>query len=112
MTPQTIFVLIMALSALNGMLHLTTQSGLIILLLVFAPVWWPEVFGFNVVVLAYACSLLIATATLLAGGVPAALYERIRGVRQPTAAAMWIWFLGCLAVAVFMLPTLAFRPPA
>lgn len=109
MAPQTLFVLVMATAALNGMLHMMAQSGLFILLVIFAPVWWPEVFGFNIAVLAYAASLVIATATLMLGGVPAALYERARGHQAPTAASMWIWLAGALGFTVLTLPTLAFR---
>jgi hypothetical protein len=110
MTPQTLFILVMAAAALNGLLHLMAQSGLILLLLVFAPVWWPEVFGFHVAVLAWASSLIVATATLLLGGVPAALYERVRGHTAPTRTSMVLWLAGVITIAIVMAPTLAMRP--
>jgi hypothetical protein len=107
MAPQTIFVLVMAVAALNGLLHLMAQSSLIILVLLFAPIWWPEIFGFHVAVLAWAASLIIATATLLLGGVPAALYERVRGRTAPSRGSMLLWLAGTVAVALVMLPLLA-----
>lgn len=109
MTPQTIFVLVMGVAALNGMLHMMAQSGLFILLIVFAPIWWPEVFGFSITVLAYATSLLISTATLMLGGVPAAVFERLRGQQEPSAASMWLWLAGAVGFSLLTLPTLAFR---
>jgi uncharacterized RDD family membrane protein YckC len=110
MSSQTLFVLVMAVAALNGLLHLMTQSGLILLLLIFAPVWWPEVFGFHVAVLAWASSLIIATATLMLGGIPAALYERLRGQQSPSPVSMGLWLAGAITIAIVMAPTLAMRP--
>jgi hypothetical protein len=110
MTPQGLFVVAMGLSALNGMLHMLAQSTLFITVLVLAPVWWPEVFGFDVQVLAYAASLIISTATLLLGGVPAALYERARGLEQPSGTANALWVGGVVLVGLLLLPGLA--PPS
>jgi hypothetical protein len=112
MTPQSLFVLVMGISVLNGLLHQLAGSVPFVLLLRLAPIWWPEIFGFYLEALVYAATLIIATATLLLGGIPAALYERARRLDQPTPAAMWLWFAGVLAVAAFMFPTLAFRLPS
>ena len=107
MAPQSLFIVVMGLAALNGMLHMLAQSTLFITILVLAPVWWPEVFGMDVQVLAYAVSLIISTVTLLVGGVPAALYERARGLKEPTATAMALWVAGVLLVTALLLPGLA-----
>ncbi len=40
-------------------------------------------------------SLMVSTATIILGGVPAALYERFVGAKDDsTEASMWIWLAG------------------
>jgi len=51
----------------------------------------------------YRTSLFIAAMTLLIGGIPAALYERLRGLAQTTPASAALWFLTTLLIS---LPTL------
>jgi hypothetical protein len=51
----------------------------------------------------YATSLFIAGMTLLIGGVPAALYERIRGLQESTLVSLGIWLV---ATALLALPAL------
>ena len=55
-------------------------------------------------VLYYLTTLLIAVMTLLVGGIPAALYERLRGVQASTPASLGIWLA---ATALLALPALA-----
>jgi hypothetical protein len=38
-------------------------------------------------------SLLITVFTLLLGGIPAAIYERVRGLRDSTSASLLIWLV-------------------
>jgi hypothetical protein len=42
----------------------------------------------------FASSLLMSTMTLIAGGVPAAIYERWVGADESTELSMWIWLAG------------------
>lgn len=51
----------------------------------------------------YRTSIFIAVMTLLLGGIPAAVYERIRGLKQSTPLSAWLWFLTTLLLT---LPTL------
>jgi hypothetical protein len=51
----------------------------------------------------YRTSIFIAVMTLLLGGIPAAIYERIRGLDQSTALSTGLWFLATLLLT---LPTL------
>jgi len=51
----------------------------------------------------YRTSIFIAVITLLLGGIPAAIYERIRGLDQSTALSTGLWFLVTLLLT---LPTL------
>jgi hypothetical protein len=51
----------------------------------------------------YRTSLFIAVMTLLIAGIPAALYERLRGRAQTTPASAALWFVTTLLIS---LPTL------
>jgi hypothetical protein len=47
-------------------------------------------------------SLMVSTATIILGGIPAALYERyVRAEGDSTAASLWIWLA---ATAILALP--------
>ena len=49
-------------------------------------------------------SLMVSTATIILGGIPAAIYERIVGAKDDsTAASMWIWLAG---TALLTLPAI------
>ena len=51
-------------------------------------------------VLFYATSAVIAVMTLLIGGIPAALYERIRGLQESTPVSLGIWLLATALLAL------------
>jgi hypothetical protein len=51
----------------------------------------------------YATSAAIAVMTLLIGGIPAAIYERIRGSQESTPVSLVIWLA---ATALLALPAL------
>jgi len=55
------------------------------------------------ILLLYVTSLLLSTLTLLIGGVPAAIYERARGLETSTPVSIGIWVGGVALVAA---PTL------
>jgi hypothetical protein len=47
-------------------------------------------------------SLMVSTATVILGGVPAAIYERVTGAKDDSSeASLWIWLAG---TAVLTLP--------
>lgn len=47
-------------------------------------------------------SLMVSTATIIVGGIPAALYERFIGAKDDsTEASLWIWLAG---TAILTLP--------
>jgi hypothetical protein len=91
MTPQGLFVGVMAVAMAGALLHMLGGSMLFLIVFTTAPLWWPEVFGYHAPVIAYASSLLMATATLMLAGVPAALVERLTRASEPGAPAMWTW---------------------
>jgi len=40
-------------------------------------------------------SLMVSTATIILGGIPAAIYERARGAQdRPSTVSLWIWLAG------------------
>ena len=46
-------------------------------------------------------SLMVSTATIILGGIPAAIYERIVGAKDnSTAASLWIWLAGTALLTV------------
>jgi hypothetical protein len=55
-------------------------------------------------VLEYLTTLVIAAMTLLLGAIPAALYERLRGLKESTPVSLGIWLV---ATALIALPSLA-----
>ena len=49
-------------------------------------------------------SLMVSTATIILAGIPAAIYEHIRGVKDDsTDASLWIWLAG---TALLTLPAM------
>jgi hypothetical protein len=54
--------------------------------------------------IAYFSSLMLSTATVILGGIPAALYERYIGARDDsTVTSLWIWLAG---TAILTLPAI------
>ena len=49
-------------------------------------------------------SLMVSTATIIIGGIPAAIYERVVGAKEDsTEASLWIWLAG---TAILSLPAI------
>lgn len=49
-------------------------------------------------------SLMVSTATIILGGIPAAIYERMVGAKEDsTEASLWIWLAGS---AILTLPAI------
>lgn len=100
MSPNTTFVAVLALALANGLI-----SPLLPIVYVMMPAWAPHVFlGMQDMVilpeiLFYMSSLIVATGTLLFGGVPAALYERLGGEPE-SPTAMYIWLAGVLLLTL------------
>jgi hypothetical protein len=58
----------------------------------------------SVSLIAYFASLMVSTATIILGGIPAALYERFIGAKDDsTEASLWIWLAG---TALLTLPAM------
>ena len=95
MQRDVLLVATAAVSLLNG-LHFSP---------LFDPVFFllrPFVASFlsSPLVLFYLTSILISLITLLIAGIPAALYERIRGYKQSTPLSIGIWFAATIVLAM------------
>lgn len=93
MTPQTLFVVTVAICLLNGLV-----SPMLPVVWHLHPVWMPEMLPATREIVFYGASLIVSTATLLAAAVPAAIAERI-GLSLPSAMAVWAGAAGLLLLA-------------
>lgn len=96
---QTIFLAVISLSIVNGILSPFLKVAIAI-----SAVLLPELFPRTLEWVLFWGSVLLATATLLFSGVPAALYERLVQRDPDGTASVWIWLAGA---AVLSLPVLA-----
>lgn len=84
-------VVIIGLAILNGIF-----SPALIAVFALHPVWYPSFLPIALPLLFLLSSLIVATLTLMLGGVPAALCERFTG-REQSAMSGYIW-LACVIV--------------
>ena len=96
--PQHNLVAIIGLAILNGMF-----SPALIPVFALHGLWYPFFLPAILPAVFLACSLIISTFTLMLGGVPAALYERLFGGGESSSVSGLIWLV---AVAVLTLPAL------
>ena len=98
MEPRSLFVLVLAVSLLNGLI-----SPAVALLVILSPIWMPWFVPLSGETAFYGASMIVAFATLLLAGIPAALYERVTRAVETTPASAGIW----LAAAILLtLPAL------
>jgi hypothetical protein len=90
------------ISILNGLF-----SPFLVVALPIAAVLMPEMFPRSVGWVLFFSSLLVASATLLVGGVPAALYERLVKPPPDSNIAAMIWLAAAALLALPALRTLA-----
>ncbi len=99
MQRDVLLVATAGLSLLNGMHFSPLFDPVFFLVRPFAPAF----LSYAPVLLFYFTSLLISLTTLLLAGVPAAIYERVRGLKESSPGSLGIW-LG--AVILLTLPAL------
>lgn len=95
---QTLLLVVLGLSIVNGIF-----SPYLNIAIPVSAALMPELFPRTVEWVLFFGSLLVASATLLFSGVPAALYERLVERDARSAVSMWIWLAGA---AVLCLPVL------
>jgi hypothetical protein len=86
MSYQPYIIAILIFAMINGIF-----SPLIFTIVPFVFALTPAFFIDNTSLIFYISSLILSTMTLIAGGVPAALYERWKGLEESSELSMWIW---------------------
>jgi hypothetical protein len=86
---------VVGISVLNGLF-----SPFLTVAVPLAAVLMPEVFPRSVGWVLFFGSILVASGTLLASGVPAALYERMAKPQSESNIAMYIWIAGAALLAL------------
>ena len=95
MPAQTLFAFVLLVAMFNGIF-----SPYFIVAKALAPFWFPYSLTDSAAMLNYLSNLVVATFTLLIGGVPAALYERLWEGERRTAIGMWIWLGSVLFLSI------------
>ena len=90
------FIGIAFFGMINGIFN---QVALIFALLYVQPLAGPLLFGSLSLTLMFA-SLMVSTATVILGGIPAAIYEKVTGASESTDASLWIWLAGTAVAAL------------
>ena len=90
------FAAILGVCLLNGL-----TSPILPIVVALAPVWMPEIIPLIPETVFHGASLVVAFGTLLIGGVPAALYERLSGQERSDTWSMGVWLA---SVTVLSLP--------
>ena len=94
-----IYVGIAGMSLLNGMHFSAYFDPVFILIKQFAP----SFFITSPLLMFYFTSLFLSALTLAFGGIPAAIYERGKGLNESTPTSLWIWLGG---IFILTIPTL------
>ena len=84
------FIGIAFFGMINGIFN---QLALIFTLLYVQLLAGPLLFGSLSLTLMFA-SLMVSTATIILGGIPAAIYERVTGASESNNVSLWIWLAG------------------
>jgi hypothetical protein len=92
MSREHYWIAIVGVAIINGIF-----SPFLIGVLLFRPLWYPFFLPASVPLLFMLSSLIMATLTIMLAGVPAAIYERVRGETESSNASMWIW-LSCTLI--------------
>jgi hypothetical protein len=90
------FVGIAFFGMINGLFN---QVALIFALLYVQPLAGPLLFGSLSLTLMFA-SLMVSTATVILGGIPAAIYEKVTGASESSDVSLWIWLAGTAVAAL------------
>ena len=80
-------------------------NGIFNPLMVFAYVWTKVLLSYPLFefepLIFYFASLMLSTATVILGGIPAAIYERFAGVKgDSTVTSLWIWLAGTAILSI------------
>lgn len=91
----TLFLLVLGVCVANGIFSPYLNVAIPV-----AAVLLPELFPRTVEWVLFWSSVLLASATLLFSGVPAALYERLVERNPESTLSTWIWLAGAVTLAL------------
>jgi hypothetical protein len=89
--------------AFFGMVNGLFNSTLLLFALIHMQILAPALLFGSVPLTLMFASLMVSTATIILGGIPAALYERVTGAQDSADASLWMWLA---ATAVLTLPAI------
>ena len=90
--------------AFFGMVSGLFNSTLLLFALIHMQILAPALLFGSVPLTLMFASLMVSTATIIIGGIPAALYERLAGAKEDsTDASLWLWLA---ATAILTLPAI------
>jgi hypothetical protein len=89
--------------AFFGMVNGLFNSTLLLFALIHMQILAPALLFGSVPLTLMFASLMVSTATIILGGVPAALYERATGAEDSADVSLWIWLAG---TAILTLPAI------
>jgi hypothetical protein len=91
MDRQYYYIAIAFFGMINGLFNQVALLFTILHMQILAPAL---LFGSTGLTLLFS-SLMVSTATIILGGIPAAIYERVTGARDESSeASLWIWLAG------------------
>jgi len=91
------FIAIAFFGMINGLFNSDALLFAIIHMQILAPAL---LFGSTSLTLMFS-SLMVATATIILGGIPAAIYERVKGIEDDsTEVSLWIWLAGTAILTI------------
>jgi len=89
--------------AFFGMVNGLFNSTLLLFALIHMQILAPALLFGSVPLTLMFASLMVSTVTIILGGIPAALYERLTGAQDSADASLWMWLA---ATAVLTLPAI------
>jgi hypothetical protein len=90
--------------AFFGMVNGLFNSTLLLVALIHMQIRAPALLFGSVPLTLMFASLMVSTATIIVGGIPAAIYERLAGAKEDsTDASLWLWLA---ATAILTLPAI------
>ena len=95
MSPHSLLPFVLGVCVVNGIF-----SPYLKLAIPITAVLMPELFPRTVEWVLFWSSVLLASATLLFSGVPAALYERLVERKPESVASTWIWLAGAVTLSL------------
>jgi hypothetical protein len=94
-------VIVIGLAILNGLF-----SPVLGIVFALQGLWYPFFLPASLAAVLMLCSLIVSTLTLMIGGVPAALYERIVSGGRSTPLSGLLWLAGVLVLTLPALPNI------